>query len=104
MRRAARVDSVQDEIVKGLRAHGYRVEIIGRPVDLLVGKPEWRNFGDGVPRRWYSGWHLLEIKSPTKTGARRFRRDQAAQDAFIAETGTKVVMSLEQALWALRGC
>lgn len=36
MRRAARVDSTQQEIVAALRKCGVAVEIIGKPVDLLV--------------------------------------------------------------------
>lgn len=37
MRRAARVDANQTQIVEALRAAGASVEVIGRPVDLLVG-------------------------------------------------------------------
>jgi hypothetical protein len=37
MRRAARVDANQDQIVSVLRAAGAVVWIIGLPVDLLVG-------------------------------------------------------------------
>lgn len=37
MRRAARVDANQDAIVSALRAAGATVEVIGKPVDLLVG-------------------------------------------------------------------
>ena len=37
MRRAARVDANQDEVVSALRAAGATVWIIGLPVDLLVG-------------------------------------------------------------------
>ncbi len=36
MRRAARTDATQDAIVKALRACGVSVEVIGKPVDLLV--------------------------------------------------------------------
>lgn len=36
MRRAAKVDANQDAIVKALRRCGVAVEIIGKPVDLLV--------------------------------------------------------------------
>lgn len=38
MRRAARVDATQAEIVAALRAAGAYVFAIGLPVDLLVGK------------------------------------------------------------------
>ncbi len=37
MRRALAVDANQPDIVAALRAVGASVEIIGRPVDLLVG-------------------------------------------------------------------
>lgn len=37
MRRAARVDQGQDQIVSAMRAAGATVWIIGLPVDLLVG-------------------------------------------------------------------
>ena len=37
MRRAARVDANQDQIVSALRSAGAYVWIIGLPVDLLVG-------------------------------------------------------------------
>ena len=103
MRRAAKVDTVQQEIVDGLRAAGYRVEVIGRPVDLLIGSRLWEleDCLRGAPIRMI--WTPMEIKTPTKTGARRVRRDQKAQDDFIRETGIPVVMSLTQALEALRG-
>ena len=93
MRRAAKVDLAQAEIVEELRRLGYRVEVIGRPVDLLVGL----DYSSGTR------WRILEVKTPTKTGQRRKRKDQEKQDRFIAETGTPIVISLEQALEALRG-
>ena len=37
MRRAARVDATQAEIVKALRSVGAKVWVIGLPLDLLVG-------------------------------------------------------------------
>lgn len=37
MRRAARVDANQDQVISALRAAGAYVWIIGLPVDLLVG-------------------------------------------------------------------
>ena len=92
-RYAAKVDSIQEKIVDGLRAKGYRVEIIGRPVDLLVG----RLFLHGNFR-----WWLLEVKTPTKSGKIRKRKDQEAQDQFIRETNTPRVTTLEEALTALK--
>jgi hypothetical protein len=96
---ARKTDLVQKEIVDGLRKYGYRVEIIERPVDLLVGKPVYN------PHIVPSGyrWHLLELKTPAKNGKRRNRKDQAKQDQFLTETGTPVVCTLEAALTVLRG-
>jgi hypothetical protein len=85
---AARKDTVQQEIVKGLRKCGYRVIILGRPVDIGV----WR------PPNFYL---LMEIKSPTSTGKRRKRKDQPEQDRFIEENHIPVVTSLEEALKVL---
>ena len=78
MRRAAKVDSAQQEIVDGLRRCGYRVEIIQRPVDLLVqvGKNYWR---------------LLEVRSCK-------RNDQKKQQDFIAQTQVPIVATVEQAI------
>ena len=38
MRYALRVDANQTQVVSALTAAGYQVEVIGKPVDLLVGK------------------------------------------------------------------
>lgn len=59
VRRAARVDDNQRGIVDALRAVGATVEIIGQPIDLLVG--------------YRGATHLLEVKDPSKRpSARRF--------------------------------
>jgi hypothetical protein len=94
LRRIHRTDASQAAIVEGLRNAGYRVEIIERPVDLLVGR--WIYYYDTF--RWW----LLELKTPTKTGKIRKRKDQEKQDLFIKETGTAVVSTLEEALKALK--
>lgn len=99
MRRAAKVDTAQQEIVDVLRKAGYFVIHLRRPVDLLVGKTWWNE----DPSQTFTRWRLLEVKTPTKSGKRRHRADQEDQDAFIAETGTPVVMSLKEALRALEG-
>lgn len=59
MRYALRVDSNQTQVVSALTAAGYQVEIIGKPVDLLVGKG--------------GRFMLMEIKAPkgTKTAFQR---------------------------------
>lgn len=93
MRRAAKVDTAQQSIVDGLRAAGYRVEIIGRPVDLAI---RVQLFGSTSPT-----WVFMEVKTPTKSGKRRPRADQEAQERFIRETGCPVVMNLQEALRAL---
>ncbi len=64
MRRAARVDATQEQIVSALRAAGARVWFIGLPVDLLV----------GYRRRLM----LIECKSP---GGRK----TPLQERFFAE-------------------
>lgn len=68
MRRAARVDANQEQIISALRAAGAYVWIIGLPVDLLVG---------------YKGhtW-LLEVKSDRKK-----KLTQLQQDFFATWTG-----------------
>jgi hypothetical protein len=65
MRRAARVDANQDQVINALRAAGAYVWIIGLPVDLLVG---------------YKGYtFLVEIKDGPK------KRLTALQEAFFAK-------------------
>jgi ribosomal protein S28E/S33 len=63
VRYAARVDGNQAEIVEALRAAGASVEVIGLPVDLLVG---------------YMGRTiLLEVKNPdTRYGKRGANKNQ----------------------------
>lgn len=85
MRRAARVDANQDQIVSALRAAGAYVWIIGLPVDLLVG---------------YKGKTILvEIKSGSK---KRLTKLQA--DFFESWNGGTLlrVNDAEGALRALR--
>jgi hypothetical protein len=65
MRRAARVDQNQDQVISALRAAGAYVWIIGLPVDLLVG---------------YKGnTYLVEVKDGPK------KRLTALQQAFFAK-------------------
>ena len=89
MRYAARKDLVQSDIVDALRAAGVMVWILHTPCDALT---------------YFRGrWLPLEFKTPTKAGKRRARRDQEAQQAFIAETGCPVVTTPEEALKAIEG-
>jgi len=65
VRRAARIDANQDQVIAALRAAGAYVWIIGLPVDLLVG---------------YKGHTMLmEIKDGPK------KRLTALQEAFFAK-------------------
>jgi hypothetical protein len=86
-RYAKKRDTSEPEIVQALEKAGYHVwrEL---PVDLLVWRPDM-------------GFALLENKTPTKTGKRRKRTDQKAQDEFVKLTGTPVVLTPEDALRAL---
>ena len=70
MRRAARVDSTQAEIVQALRDAGAYVWIIGLPLDLLVG---------------YAGrTALVECKSITGKREPKPARHTDLQRAFMA--------------------
>jgi hypothetical protein len=64
VRRAARVDANQEAVVSALEAAGASVEVIGRPVDLLVG--------------FRSVTLLMEVKNPNsgygKRGANKNQR------------------------------
>ena len=89
MRRAAKVDSTQTEIVKALRAAGAGVEVLGIPLDLLVS-------GGGR-------WMLVEVKSseyetrrPSKT------RKSQMEFAYRHPNGGPIatVWTVEQALRA----
>ena len=95
MRRAAKVDSTQADIVDGLRRAGVRVEIIGQPVDLLC--RYWSN------RHRDFIWMPLEVKTPYGKRAPKARADkrQETQRRFLAETGVPVVTSFTEALKAL---
>lgn len=86
MRRAAKVDDNQEEIVKALRKIGVSVEIIGKPVDLLL---------------WHRGhYSLMEIKN--LEGRDRLTEDQLK---FIARWPGKIhiVHTPEQAIAEVLG-
>ena len=61
MRRAARVDANQEQIVSVLRASGATVWIIGLPVDLLVG--------------YKNHTFLVEIKTDSKKRLTKLQKD-----------------------------
>lgn len=85
----AKTDKVQSDIVTKLEQVGVKVWVIKQPCDLLC---------------WVRGvWIPLEVKTPygKKAPKARKRSDQEKQNAFLAETNTPVVTSLEDALIAL---
>jgi len=85
MRRAAKVDLVQAEIVAALRAAGCSVQIIGFPVDILAGRA-------GVT-------YVLELKSGPK---KRGDLTPAQVEFFRDWRGhAAVVCSVEEALSAV---
>lgn len=87
MRRAARTDANQQAIVEALRKAGASVEVIGKPVDLLVG---------------FNGRNLLmECKDGRKYPAHRPLTP--AQKDFIPNWRGQIVVVLdaEQALRVL---
>ena len=82
MRRAARVDANQDQIVSALRSAGASVWIIGLPVDLLVG---------------YKGHtFLVEVKSTSK------KRLTSLQADFFENWGGSTLCRVNDAESALR--
>jgi hypothetical protein len=88
MRYALRKDESQEAIVKAIRAAGWLCFVVHEPCDLFC----WK---EG------KGWRPLEVKTPTKTGKRRKRKDQRVQDQFLELTKTPVVMTPFEALLAL---
>lgn len=86
---AAKVDSTQREIIRGLRAAGVKVWTIRRPVDLLL--RFWCN------RHHDFCWQPLEVKTPDPNGKVKYRTDRLTQNQFIEETGTPVATSFDEA-------
>jgi hypothetical protein len=88
-RYARRADKSTQGIVDELRALGYTVEYVGRPVDLLVTHPSWPP----------NTWRLVECKTPKgKKGELKLRADQAKQQAFCATNGVPYVITPVAAL------
>lgn len=94
MRRAARIDTAQPAIIAALKAAGAGVEVIGRPLDLLVS---------------YGGrWLLMEVKSSRyeaegrQTDTRKRQREFAERHPNGGPIAT--VWDVEGALTALRAC
>ncbi len=94
MRRAARRDDGEDEIVKALREAGAVVRVVTQ--------------GDGIPDLLvgYNGFTILmEVKDGTKPPSKRKLTE--AEEKFFAEwTGGMLVIvnSVEEALEVLKNC
>lgn len=88
MRRANRTDGTQKAIVGALEAAGASVEVLGRPLDLLVG--------------FRGSWTLLEVKSSRYEAEQRDTPTRRRQIAFAERhpNGGKVatVWTAEQAI------
>lgn len=91
-RYARRADKTTTAIVNGLRAYGFTVEHIARPVDLAVTHRKW---GANV-------WKFLECKTPKgKAGVVKLRADQPKQNEFCSLHGVPHVTDVFEALLAL---
>ena len=73
-RYALRIDANQTEVVAALVEAGYNVQIIGQPVDLLVGCTR----ADGS-----KGWAMLEVKDGDKV--KSAQKLTAPQEKFFAK-------------------
>jgi hypothetical protein len=82
-----RKDASEGEIADALERAGFLVWD-KLPVDLLTWRADL-------------GFQLLECKTPTKTGKRRKRKDQADQAEFLTLTKTPVALTPEAALLLL---
>lgn len=93
MRRAAKIDANQPEIVAALRK-------IGALVTLLSA------VGDGVPDLvvWFRGkWTMLEIKDSAKPpSARKLTTDQAKWHAVHKDARVFVVTTIDEAIAAVQ--
>lgn len=88
-RYALKVDTTQAAIIEALRKAGARVDVIGKPVDLLI---------------YFRGrFTVMEVKTPygKRDPKPRVRKCQSAQNEFIAATHCAVVSSATEALLAL---
>lgn len=72
-RYAKRVDANQAQIVSALEAAGAKVEVIGQPVDLLVGVPGTKLL------------MLIEVKNPKSAYGKRGANPR--QDEFFEKWG-----------------
>jgi hypothetical protein len=93
MRRAAKRDSSEPDIVRDLGKLGFDVVKLKLPVDLAIRKKSWPG---GL-------FMMAEVKNATKTGTKPApRSDRKAQTAFIEQHGVPVVTDINDAITALK--
>jgi hypothetical protein len=81
-RYARKADKSTQGIVDELRALGYVVAYIDKPVDLMVTHPSWPP----------NTWRLVECKTPKgKKGEVKLRKDQEKQQEFCSQHGVPYV-------------
>jgi hypothetical protein len=84
-----RVDKTTKAIVDALRECGYRVEYIGRPVDLLVSHASWPP----------NTWKLLECKTPEGKKGQVWHRDRMKkQQDFCSAHAVPYTVNAESAI------
>lgn len=89
---AARVDTTQAAIVKGLRDMGVKVWLIREPCDLLA--YFWCN------RHHDFCWQTIECKTPYGKKHPKYKPDgrQEVQRRFLEDTRTPIALTLEGAI------
>jgi len=102
-RRAARVDKSQTDIVDALRKLGIGVEIIGKPLDLLVwSRAACPHCGGALPA---GKTEIMEVKNPERTSEQPNSRLTKDQVKFIARWPGKihVVETVDEAIREVLG-
>jgi len=85
-------DKVTQQIVDELRALGFTVMFLGRPVDLMVTHEKWG----------FNTWKLLEVKSKKKAnGDVHLDPRQKKQREFCKQHNVPYITSTREALLAL---
>jgi hypothetical protein len=93
LRRAAKADISQPQIVSDLRKAGFDVEILGLPVDLAVRRKNWPP----------SLFVMIEIKTPRKNGAITLDKRQVRQVEFCRVHGVQYICTSQEALEWITG-
>lgn len=90
LRRAAKVDANQDEIVRALRHVGAYVVFLSHPVDLLVG--------------FQSRWVAIEVKDVSQPPSKRRLTDDQVdflRDCSAYRLPAQIVCTVDDALAAI---